>query len=119
MLPSQVSQETNKKGDHWFMSEAIEKTQQITWEDGGGFTTSDDKMLQEIIMDNFGVDNVEDTEDVSMDNGDATSVLTKSLQADEGSFHSCRTESGKPKKSDDESTDGSGKRQGVGQAVTR
>ena len=30
MIPSQVSQETNREGDHWFTAEAIEKMQQIT-----------------------------------------------------------------------------------------
>ena len=41
--------------------------------------TWNNKMPQEIIADDFGVDNVEDTEDTSMDNSEATSVLTKSL----------------------------------------
>ena len=79
VLPSEVSQVMNERGDHWFTQEAVEKMQQITWEEGGGFTTDDDKMLQEIAMDNFRVTNMEDTEDMSMDTSEATSVASKSL----------------------------------------
>ena len=69
----------NKKGDHWFTPEAMEKMQQIAWEDDGDFTTEDDKMSQEIIIDNFRVANMEDTEDMSMLTSEATSVASKSL----------------------------------------
>ena len=53
--------------------------QQITWEEGGGFTTDDDEMQQETGIDNFRVTNTEDVEDMSMDNSDATSAASKSL----------------------------------------
>ena len=42
---------------------------QITWDANGGHTMKDDDMMDEIVLDNFGVDNAEDLDDMTINLG--------------------------------------------------
>ena len=108
VLASQVSQETNKKGEKWFTDEEAEKMKEITWDAEGGFSTKDDDMLDEIEIDEFRVENMEDLDEMLASAGHSLGMSTISRRADDRSFHSHTTEIGRKKEDKEGSSQESG-----------
>ena len=82
------------------------------------YTTLDDVMFDEIGINNFRVENMEDVEDMSIDNSLGSNASTKSGRADGRSLPSHATEAGRKKSGDDSSQESGKKRNGNGQPVT-
>ena len=88
------------------------------WDDNGVHTTPDDVMPEEMGTNDFGVVNVDEVEDMSMDNSAGTIDSTNFGRADVSSLPSCATEAGRKNVGDDSSQESGKKRNSTRNSVT-
>ena len=90
----------------------------MKWDTNGGHTMKDDDMMDEIEINIFRVDNMEDLDDMSINLGTTLGTSTHLVREDDRSHHAHTTEIGGRKEDEEGSSQESEKQHWPGKAVT-